>query len=828
MRVTTFMPFRRCSLLLLLLVGMSKPGLGQAQTVGKWSTLSYTMPINPIHVALLYNGKILVVAGSGNCPASQPGCPSGSPYGPANNSGALLLDPTNGNITQFSVSSDMFCNGMVVLPDGRAFINGGTLAYDPFLGSLKSTLFDPATNTFDDVQDMAHGRWYPTVLTLGDGRIMTFSGALETGAGTNTTVEFYTVGSGWSQPFTAPFTPDLYPRLHLLPNGKVFYSGPSPVSQLFDPSTKTWTLNVATTNYGSTRSYGSSVLLGLTPANNYDPVILIMGGNSPATATTETIDMGSSNPAWQLGPSMSQARIEMNAVILPSGKVLALGGSVNDEDATTKSLNADLYDPATNTFSSAGANAFARLYHSVALLLPDATVWVAGGNPVRGTYEPHIEIYQPAYLFQSDGTPAARPSITSVPGSVSYGNQFTVQTPDAASIASAVLIRNGTVTHSFGMDQRMVGMSFTAGAGSLTVTAPPNGNIAPPGYYMLFILNNNGVPSVASSLLLSSSSTPAPTVTSISPNSGTINGGTAVSITGTGFLAGATVSRGRDSGYRGHGGEQHVDYSHHSGACGRTRKRDRDQQRYAERNVDPRIHLHDSIQSATDADRGLARVGNGRRWYSGDHNGHGIPGGSDGQPGRNTSHGCDGGEQHVDYSHHSGACGRNRKCDRDQQRYAERNVDPRIHLHGSIQSATDADRDFARVGNGRRWYSSDHNGHGIPGGSDGEPGRDTSHGCDGGEQHDDYSHDSGACRGCGERSRIKRRTTSSHAAQWLYLYSDHYGLGSRCALGGFKFGHYSCRTNRFLHAVYRRRRTEWDSVTELHWLADGCKLLGTR
>jgi hypothetical protein len=241
---------------------------------------------------------------------------------------------------------------------------------------------------------------------------------------------------------------------------------------------------------------------------------------------------------------MSQARIEMNAVILPSGKVLAVGGSVNDEDATTKSLNADLYDPATNIFSSAGANAFARLYHSVALLLPDATVWVAGGNPVRGTYEPHIEIYQPAYLFQSDGTPAARPSITSVPSSVSYGNQFTLQTPDAASIASAVLVRNGTVTHSFGMDQRMVGMSFTAGSGSLTVTAPPNANIAPPGYYMLFILNSNGVPSVASSLLLSSSSTPAPTVTSISPNSGTINGGTAVSITGTGFLAGATVSLG--------------------------------------------------------------------------------------------------------------------------------------------------------------------------------------------------------------------------------------------------------------------------------------------
>jgi hypothetical protein len=489
--------FLKQGILLLLLV-MSKPGLmGQVQTIGKWSTLSYTMPINPIHVGLLYNGKILVVTGSGNCPASLSGCPTGPPYGPGNGSGALLLDPTNGNITQFNVSWDMFCNGMVVLPDGRALIDGGTLAYDPFKGSPKSSIFDPATNIFSDAQNMAHGRWYPTVLTLGDGRIMTFSGFLETGENTNTTVEFYTVGSGWSQPHIAPFTPDLYPRLHVLPNGKVFYSGAPPVSELFDPSTTTWTLNVATTNYSGTREYGSSVLLGLTPANNYDPVVLIMGGDNPATKTTETIDMGASSPKWKTGPNMSQARIEMNAVLLPNGKVLAVGGSVNDEDASTKSLNADLYDPASNTISSAGANTYARLYHSVALLLPDATVWLAGGNPSRGNYESHIEVYQPAYLFQSDGTLATRPTITSAPASISYGNPFTVQTPDAANIASAVLIRNGTVTHAFGMDQRMVGMSFTAGSGSLTITAPPNGNIAPPGYYMLFLLNSVGVPSVA-------------------------------------------------------------------------------------------------------------------------------------------------------------------------------------------------------------------------------------------------------------------------------------------------------------------------------------------
>src|SRR5438552_3993966 len=481
----------------------SRPGLmGQAQTVGQWRTLSNTMPINPIHAALLGNGRVLVVPGSGNCPPSQSGCPPGPPYGPSNNSGALLWDPTTGAITQFSVSWDMFCNAMALLKDGRALIDGGTIQYDPFYGQPQAAVFDPATNTFSNTQSMAHGRWYPTVVTLGDGRVMTFSGLNETG-GTNTAVEFYTVGSGWSQQYPASWTPDLYPRLHLEPNGKVFDSGAQTTSELFDPSTTNWNTNVATTIYGYARTYGTSVLLPLTPANNYDPQVIIMGGHSPATNTTEIIDMGASSPAWQSGPNMSQARIEMNAVILPDGRVLALGGSLNDEDTGSASLNADLLGPDPNNpgkyiFSSAGANAYPRLYHSVALLLPDATVWLAGGNPSRGSYVQQMEIYQPPYLFNSTGGLATRPSITSAPTSVSYGNTFTIQTPDAANISHVVLVRNGTVTHAFGMDQREVEMSFTAGSGALTVTAPPNGNIAPPGYYMLFLLNSSGVHSVAS------------------------------------------------------------------------------------------------------------------------------------------------------------------------------------------------------------------------------------------------------------------------------------------------------------------------------------------
>ena len=530
--------------LLLLLTLRVQISMAQANVQGQWSTLPYLMPINPVHAALLRNGKVLIVAGSGNCPPSQSGCPSGPPYGPANNSGALLWDPVAGSITQFSLSWDMFCNGMVLLQDGRALIDSGTIQYDPFHGQPKVALFDPATNLFTDIQNMAHGRWYPTVLTIGDGRIMAFSGLNETGS-TNTAVEFYTAGTGWSQQYPAPWTPDLYPRLHLLPNGQVFYSGAQTTSKLFDPSTTTWNTNVATTIYSGSRTYGTSVLLPLTLASNYDPNVIIMGGHSPATNTTEIIDLGSATPAWKSGPNMSQARIEMNAVILPDGRVLAVGGSINDEDTLTASLNADLLAPDPNNpgnyiFSSAGANSYARLYHSAALLLPDATVWLAGGNPQRGSYVQQMEIYQPPYLFDSTGALAARPSITSAPSAISYGNAFSVQTPDAATIRRVVLVRNGAVTHAFGMDQREVELAFTSQSGSLTITGPPNGNIAPPGYYMLFLLNSSGVPSVATFVQVTSLSdfsvTAIPSSRKIPPGTGTTY---SVSVTPIGGFNGA-------------------------------------------------------------------------------------------------------------------------------------------------------------------------------------------------------------------------------------------------------------------------------------------------
>ena len=515
-----------------LLTQFAPAGRSQANVTGQWQTMSYTMPINPIHVHLLPSGNVLVVSGTGNNPNQSL-------------TQAALWNPTTGSITVQNVEYDMFCNGMVGLPDGRVLIAGGTLAYNPsFLGYNRLSTYDPTTGLFTDQPNMAHGRWYPTATMLGNGNVMIFSGYTETGP-TNNTVEIFSESTGLGSPLTANWTPPLYPRLHLLPNGNIFYSGSTPQSGIFNPTTSTWTMGVATTNYAGTRTYGSSVLLPLTPANNYDPKVMIFGGGSPATATSEMIDLGAANPAWVNGPSMSSPRIEMDATLLPNGNILLTGGSTNDEDPTTAHLNADMYNLATNTMTSAGSEAYARLYHTVTLLMPDATVWVAGSNPSQGTYQPEMEIYTPPYLFNANGSLATRPTITSLSTTkIGYGTAFTVQTPNAANISSVVLMRNGSSTHAFDMDQRYVGLSFTAGSGVLNLTSPPNSNIAPPGYYMLFILNSSGVPSVASMVQISSAPADVPptgTITSPASNV-TINAGQSVSFAGSGSSSDSTIS----------------------------------------------------------------------------------------------------------------------------------------------------------------------------------------------------------------------------------------------------------------------------------------------
>src|SRR4029453_4672077 len=123
-----------------------------------------------------------------------------------------------------------------------------------------------------------------------------------------------------------------------------------------------------------------------------------------------------------------------------------------------------------------------RPYHSTALLLPDGRVLSAGGDFGGAS----AEVYSPPYLFHG-----SRPTITSAPGSVAYGQTFFFGPPDATSISDVTLIALSSVTHGINMGQRISRPLFSQATGGLNVTVPSNPNTPPPGYYMLFILNSS-------------------------------------------------------------------------------------------------------------------------------------------------------------------------------------------------------------------------------------------------------------------------------------------------------------------------------------------------
>jgi hypothetical protein len=535
---------------LLLSVSFTPAGMAQScpanvpHLQGTWRTLPYQMPINPIDATMLHNGKVLIVAGSENDASNH--STGAESYRNA------IWDPTGTTQSSIAVQSipyDVFCSGTVALPDGRAIVIGGTSSY-AFTGDNRASIFNPTTQQFAQTQTMVDGRWYATGTALGDGRTLTFSG-LNSAGGTNNTVEIYDLrnaGTGWTTPVAAPFSPPLYPHMFLLPNGKVFFTGNGSSSGIanswiLDPTSLTWTKSVATT---MDREYGSTVLLPLLPPS-YATRVMNFGGGSPATATTEVIDPTAASPAWTPGPNMSTGRIQMNAVILPNGKVLAEGGSVNNESTDTPGKSADMYDPVTNSMTSAGTAAYSRLYHSTTLLLPDATVVSMGSNPgSRGQYQPAIEIYTPPYLFDANDNPVInRPKITGItPTVMGYNAPFSVTYTSASAIRSAVLVRPGSTTHAFDMDQRLIGLCGASpqpactGSGTLSLTSPPNGNIAPPGYYMLFLLDSSGVPSVAQFIQLTPYTTTPPSSSITAPGSDqSLTAGGSVSFSGSSSTA---------------------------------------------------------------------------------------------------------------------------------------------------------------------------------------------------------------------------------------------------------------------------------------------------
>jgi len=289
----------------------------------------------------------------------------------------------------------------------------------------------------------------------------------------------------------------------LAPNGTVFLAGPSSASAFLDTAGSGKWLPGPDSSV-SFRDYGSAV--------PYEPgKVLIVGGGDPPVASSETIDLNAGKPEWKAAGSLKTARRQINATMLPDGKVLVTGGTSGRgfNNVNTPVFDAELWDPATGVWTVMAPAARPRLYHSVALLLPDATVLNAGGGlppwgqpppppppgqpPYEaGPFQNNAQIYSPPYLFRG-----ARPVIKSAPAKVRYAESFFVETADGGVISDVTLIRLGAVTHAFNQNQGFIRLKFSVTEGGLTVVAPDRGTIAPPGPYMLFILNRNGVPSVA-------------------------------------------------------------------------------------------------------------------------------------------------------------------------------------------------------------------------------------------------------------------------------------------------------------------------------------------
>ena len=167
-------------------------------------------------------------------------------------------------------------------------------------------------------------------------------------------------------------------------------------------------------------------------------------------------------------------------------------------------FEAEIFDPATKKWTKTAPATVARLYHSVALLLPDGRVLSAGGNPDKGSQtawlppdlleEERLEIFSPPYLFKKTD----RPVIQDAPQEIHYGQAIAIRTPQAATIASASLVAPGLTTHSFNGSQRLVDVPINrTPPNTLNATIPNERTIAPPGWYMLFLLDSDGVPSVA-------------------------------------------------------------------------------------------------------------------------------------------------------------------------------------------------------------------------------------------------------------------------------------------------------------------------------------------
>jgi hypothetical protein len=495
----------------------------QAQSpadVGRWEP-KFTWPSVTIHAVVLPNGKIMSwdshKDGDGFDANGQPRI---------KNTDTWLWDPESdpNSTAQTKIvnnHTNMFCSGHSLLPDGKLLVVGGHV--ENLKGFPHTNTYDFKTSTWTPGPDTNKGRWYPTTLVLNNGDVLIANGFDENGvdnripqiwqSATRTLRDLTTGTLGEERPY--------YPMLYQIKNGVVFNAGPQQEMSTLDINggpngTGQWTkLRNRDSEF---RSYGSSVMFK--PGQ-----ILVTGGsgNAPPTSSTtiidtNTISAGNPNPTLTIAPAMAAARRQHNVTMLPNGEVIVTGGTSGTgfNDNSNPVFFAESWDSnkPTQPFKRLPNMTTRRLYHSIALLMPDGRILSSGGAGAcdKNTpadielygpcSHPDAEIYTPAYLFNPNGTLATRPVITSAPTEITYGSQFSFGAN--TDVTRATLIKLSSVTHSQNFDQRIHDLtsSLQKTGASYTATAPTDMNTYAPGYYMLFGLNATGVPSKAKILQL--------------------------------------------------------------------------------------------------------------------------------------------------------------------------------------------------------------------------------------------------------------------------------------------------------------------------------------
>ena len=463
-------------------VTVSNAGLTDPSVIGQWLG-PYDWPFVAIHVTLLLTGEVL--AWDDHTEAQ----------------GMYMWHPSTGLITTFPQSpNNLWCSGHTALSNGHLLIAGGTgLTFN--FGIPDVAVYNPATQTFAAVAPMKYARYYPTLISLPDGNAVVFSGTDDCGSSTciqDIPERYNRLANTWTELPGARLALPYYPNIFVLPDGRLLNTSASeePLpTRVLNLATETWTtLDTNVESNGSSAMYLPGKIVRSGTAGNPNTTI-------QATATTQVLDITQSPPQWRSTTPMAFPRSQHNLTLLPDGTVLVTGGgrSSNANDLAVAVHEAELWSPATETWTMMSAMQTPRLYHGTALLLPDGRVLVAGsGRPTGlGADQFNAEIFLPPYLFKGP-----RPTIASAPSLVLHGSTFFVGTSDAARIVKASLIRLGSVTHAFNIDQRYLELAHQASSGGLNIQAPANSNLAPPGHYMLFLVDTNGVPSTAAMVQL--------------------------------------------------------------------------------------------------------------------------------------------------------------------------------------------------------------------------------------------------------------------------------------------------------------------------------------